>query len=487
MTAKLTDRALTTLAPLVLACGASPATVFAAASDEQQRPPNVIYIISDDHAHGDYGFMGNDRVHTPNLDRLAAQSARYPHAYVPASVCRPSLATLLTGLYPHQHGIHFNHPPPGYRELGRAASPAAYAAARQAAVDLFRRSVTLPQVLARHGYASFQAGKHWEGTYRDAHFTEGMTVNRPCFEQPWNRRLPGGSWVAHGNGDAGLLIGRQTMDPVFDFIDRHAQRPFLVWYAPVLPHEPHDAPQRYRSLFTGHDVPTQKDAPKRKEVPDHKLGYYANIAWFDHTVGQLMAHLDRRGLSQNTLLVYVADNGWSNAPGSAKQDPRSKRSPFEKGIRTPLLLHWPGRIEPATHEGLVSSVDLFPTVLSALGVARPDSLPGIDLMPSATGQARLAPGRPVMGAIYPGDASSLGHPERDVAYRWIRQGNLKLIVPHARPNAKPWKAYVTRTTLYDLGSDPAETGNLAEDPRYAADERRLRQLLDAWWPAAGPR
>ena len=76
----------------------------------QQRPPNIVMIISDDQTYTDFGFMGNARVQTPNLDSLARKSARYTHGYVPSSVCRPSLVTLLTGLYPHQHGIHFNHP-----------------------------------------------------------------------------------------------------------------------------------------------------------------------------------------------------------------------------------------------------------------------------------------------------------------------------------------------------------------------------------------
>ena len=79
--------------------------------------PNVVLIVSDDQSYRDFGFMGNDRVHTPHLDRLASQSARYPNGYVSMSVCRPSLATLLTGLYPHQHGIHFNHPPPGLKAM----------------------------------------------------------------------------------------------------------------------------------------------------------------------------------------------------------------------------------------------------------------------------------------------------------------------------------------------------------------------------------
>lgn len=433
--------------------------------------PNVVFIISDDQAYGDYGFMGNRLVHTPNLDALAARSARYVNGYVPSSVCRPSLATLLTGLYPRQHGIHFNHPPPGFRELGRLPSADAYYAARAEAVDLFRNSPTLPAILGKAGYVSFQAGKHWEGTYRDAAFDEGMTVNKPCFDQPWNRKLASGEWVAHGNGDAGLVIGRKTMQPVFDFMNRNADRPFLLWYAPVLPHEPHDAPAKYRRRFEGNP-----------DVAQHMVGYYANIAWFDDTVGQLVRHLDARDLTKNTLFVYVCDNGWTTQSDSPKQDKRSKRSPFENGIRTPVLLRWDGVIQPATHAGLVNSIDLLPTVLAAIGIdPSPYDLPGIDLMPSARGDEPLDPNRPVFGGIYPGDASSLGHPLRDVAYRWARHGSLKLIVPHPNDTGKAWNRYIDHVTLFDVDEDPGETTDLSGSAEYADDVARLMRLLGDWW------
>ena len=95
-------------------------------------------ILADDHSYRDFGFMGNKLVHTPNIDQLALQSARYPNGYVPMSVCRPSLATLLTGLYPHQHGIHFNHPPPGLGAMRRTMSAEEYRQTRAKADYLIR-------------------------------------------------------------------------------------------------------------------------------------------------------------------------------------------------------------------------------------------------------------------------------------------------------------------------------------------------------------
>lgn len=189
--------------------------------------PNVVLIISDDQAYTDFGFMGNSEVRTPHLDRLAARSARYVNGYVPSSVCRPSLVTLLTGLYPHQHGVYFNHPPPGNAAFNKMTKED-YVRTRDRSSYLIRAVPTLPRLLGRKGYVSFQTGKFWEGNFRNAGFTEGMTLDRasdaPAFG---NRKLPDGSVVAHGNGDAGLVIGRVTMKPIDDFLDKHAGQPFF--------------------------------------------------------------------------------------------------------------------------------------------------------------------------------------------------------------------------------------------------------------------
>ncbi len=442
---------------------------WGAPSDPSDARANVVLIVSDDQTYADYGFMGNDVVRTPHLDRLASRSARYPNGYVPTSVCRPSLATLLTGLYPHEHGIHFNHPPPGLRAM-RGMTAAQYRACRARAEGLIRAVPTLPGVLAEHGYACFQSGKHWEGDYRNAGFTHGMTTGMPTDPPNYGTRTQAnGEWVAHGNGDAGLDVGRDTMQPVWDFIDAHADRPFFLWYAPFLPHSPFDAPARYVEQYAD-----------RPDVPDHLVGYYANITRFDDTVGELIGYLKRKGLARRTLFVFIADNGFrpSRKPTSSgdyrRHDERSKWSPYEDGMRTPVLVRWEGHVEPATHEGLVRAVDVVPTVLSAVGLADAiGGLPGVDLMPSALGRSER-PERPAFGEVYPNDAASLGQPGRHVQMRWVRSGDLKLIV--RQPGVEE-----DRVELFDLADDPGEARNLAGDPRYADDVRRLRALVDDWW------
>ena len=429
--------------------------------------PNFVVIIADDQAFGDFGFMGNEHVRTPHLDRLAAQSARYPNGYIPTSVCRPSLATLLTGLYPHQHGIHFNHPPPGLNRM-RRMSGAQYVETRAKAEHLIRESPTLPRVLARHGYVSFQAGKHWEGDYRNAGFTHGMTTGRAQASDKYGTRpQANGDRVAHGNGDAGLAIGRDTMKPVYDFIDQHADKqPFLVWYAPFLPHTPFDAPKQFKRPYEF-----------AKGLPQHLVGYYASITRFDATVGDLVSHVERKGLADNTVFIFVVDNGYRPKGSGHYRDEnkRSKWSPYENGVRTPILIRWDGHAKPATHDGLVQSVDIAPTILAAAGVAertRPQ-MPGIDLIPSACGQQPL-PNRAAFGAVWPNDASVLGQPSRDLLSRWVRSGDYKLIVSQEKDDGR----YLE---LFNLATDSAERRNLARDTDQSPRIARLLAMLDDWW------
>jgi arylsulfatase A len=448
--------------PIVLAVPISAGEPNAAAGR-----PNIVLIVADDQSYRDFGFLGNDRVHTPRIDQLAARSARFPHGYVPTSVCRPSLATLLTGLYPHQHGLHFNHPPPGLRAM-QSLTAAEYHRTRATSDPYIERVPTLPRLLARHGYACLQTGKHWEGNFRTAGFTHGMTTGLPATPRDaehGTRQLANGEWVAHGNGDAGLAIGRDTLQPIRDFVAEHAgRRPFLVWYAPFLPHAPFNAPPRFRDLYEGSDV------------PPHLLPYYAEIARFDETVGELLDVLAAHDQLANTLIVMVSDNGFRPQEANPeRQNDRSKLSHFEDGLRTPILVRWDGHTQSGEHTALVQTVDIVPTVLHAAGLADEITprMRGIELLTAASGGTPLSD-RPAFGAIYPNDATELGRPSRHVRGRWIREGRFKLVVPGPTKPPIP-------TSLYDLGHDPEELVNLAADPQHADRIARMTRTLDAWW------
>ncbi|TDU81460.1 arylsulfatase A-like enzyme [Prosthecobacter fusiformis] len=439
--------------------------------------PNIVYIIADDHAFRDFGFMGSKEAMTPNLDKLASQSARFVNGYVTTSLCSPSLGVMLTGRYPHQSSLTYNHPPPGNSAFNKMATRAEYEKARSPAFEIIRRQPTLPRALGQLGYHSLQTGKFWEGHFSNAGFTEGMTLFEPRPGQDYggNRVMENGQLAAHGNGDHGLKIGRETMQPIADFLDRTAgKQPFFIWYAPFLPHQPHDSPQRFFDLHQG------------RGIAAHKIPYLASISQFDDSVGELIAMLESRSLTKNTLIVFISDNGWTPSLKREKKKPdefahtlESKYSPFEDGLRTPILFRWDGHVQPATHEQLVSSVDLLPTVLEALGT--PDIMPGLpgrSLWQAAQGKAQLEQ-QPVFGEIYPGDATALGQPSKDIAYRWVRDGSLKLLMPHNHHEKTAWRGYVKELSLFDVVKDPGEKHNLAST--HPQDVQRLLHLLNQWW------
>lgn len=418
----------------------------ARAADGAKSPPNVVLIISDDHAWTDYGFMGHPQVKTPRLDRLAAESLTFKRGYVPSSLCCPSLATILTGRFPHQHKITSNDPPLPQGKKGAAANQdPEYRALRRRMIANVEQVPTLPRWLADKGYLSFQSGKWWQGDFRRGGFTNGMTHGD--LDQ-------GGR-----HGDQGLEIGRKTMQPIFDFIDaaQKDRKPFFVWYAPMMPHDPHTPPERL----------LEKYKPLTPSL--HVAKYWAMVEWFDETCGQLFDHLEKRQLSRDTLVVYVTDNGWIQNPQQPRYAPKSKQSQYDGGLRTPIMLRWPGVIQPQMSDHLVSSIDLAPTILNAVGIKIPADLPGLDLRDEAARAKRTG----VFGECFTHNAVDIDRPASSLRWRWTVQGQAKLIVPCAanEPDAV--------VELYDLASDPHETKNLAS---ARPDEvAKLRKQLDEWW------
>ena len=410
--------------------------------------PNVVLIISDDQAWTDYGFMGHPHIKTPHLDRLAARGHLFRHGYVPSSLCSPSLATILTGLYPHQHRVTSNDPPlPQGAGRGRAERNATYQAQRQEVIGYFDRLPTLPRALGESGYASFQAGKWWGGSYRRGGFTEGMTHGETA---------KGGR-----HGDEGLKIGRQTMDPVLEFIDRSAEasKPFFLWYAPMMPHSPHNPPDRLLSKYR--DI-----APSLQHAK-----YWAMCEWFDESCGALLGHLEKRGIADNTVVLFLADNGWIQDPKADRYAPRSKQSQYDGGLRTPIIVSWPGKVRPEVSDHPVISIDLAPTILALAGRKPTPDMQGVNLLDESAVNGRTT----IFGEIFTHNAVDIHRPASSLRYRWALSNNLKLILP-AKQNTPDGGA-----ELYDLAADPQEQHNLAS--ARPQDVERLTKQIDAWWPA----
>ncbi len=421
---------------------------------DANNTPNIVYIISDDQAWTDYAFAGHPHIRTPNLDKLAAQSVVFDRGYVPTALCRPSLATLVTGQFAHRHGVTGNDPSPRHAKRGSRL----YNERRAKLISYLDKFDTLPELLRERGYLSHQSGKWWEGSYKHGGFTHGMTRG---FPEPNGR-----------HGDDGLKIGRQGMEPIESFVD-HAvaeKKPFFLWYGVFLPHTPHNPPGRILKKYRQQGIP----------LPVAK--YYANCEWFDETCGQLIAILEKRKLRDDTLIVYVTDNGWINRTDRSAYAPRSKQSPNEGGVRTPIMFSWPnGGLKPSKRSEVVSSIDLFPTVLAAAGARIPDDVPGVNLLNNL--QRRLPIKRPgIFGEGFAHDIADIKTPEASLLYRWRIEGRWKLLLTYDG-EVNRYKSSHPRTEkrpqLFDLLKDPHEKKNLAEQhPGVVAD---LAAKIAAWW------
>ena len=422
-----------------------------------QKSPNILYIISDDQAWTDYGFMGHPQIRTPYLDRLAKESVLFERGYVPTALCRPSLATLINGQYAYKHGITGNDPSPKTYPRNKQI----HNQKKAQLISFLDRFDTLPSLLGKKGYLSHQSGKWWEGNFKHGGFTHGMTRGFP---------KPGGR-----HGDDGLKIGRAGLQPIEEFVD-HAmelKKPFFLWYGVFLPHTPHNPPERLLKPYSG------------LALPPSIAKYYAMCSWFDETCGQLIEILESRNLRDDTIIVYVTDNGWIQNPEKKGYAPRSKQTPYEGGIRTPIMFSWPnGNLKNGKRNELISSIDLFPTVLAATGSELPEDLPGINLM-DCLKKARPVKRKGIFGETFAHDIANLENPEASLLFRWMIEGKWKLILTydgevnryqstHPREEKRP--------QLFNLLKDPSEEKNLAKyNPDIVA---RLSDKIAQWWPVA---
>ena len=390
------------------------------------QQPNIHVLMSDEHDAAVTGCYGDLVVRTPHLDRLARERIVFTHAFSTSSLCRPTLRSLLTGLEPYTVEV-------------RIAAARRVERARPALEEVFE---TLPERLGERGYVSFQGGKFWEGTFEMGGFTHGMTrtfSTAAMFTKDLTKLC----------GSEGLTLGRETLQPLWDFLDVHSDRPFFVWYAPMLPHAPFDAPERFRRLYEGDPVP-----PSVRR-------YRANLTRFDATVGEVLDRLEELGLRQNTLVLYVSDNGWNSAPDapiSVMGGSKGKGSIYELGFRTPLVLSWPGVLAAgARDDRLVSLVDVFATILDFAGAEPVPCASGRSLLPLLVGRGDFQR-ESVIGGRFDQRPRPLFLRTRTWRYVWF---------PRDQPEE-----------LYKIEEDPFETRNVAD--AHPEQIGRFRDELARW-------
>ena len=427
-------------------------------SDER---PNVVLILSDDQSWTDYSFMGHKMIETPVLDKFAKESLTYTRGYVTSPLCRPSLASIFSGLHTPAHGITGND----IRKKGKAKGKFNRNHVEEGKIHEqiyadYEKRDGLARLLGKAGYLSLQTGKWWEGKPQRHGFTYAMTHADPA---------KGGR-----HGDAGLKISREGIKPIQGFLDEAAkeEKPFFIWHAPFLPHTPHNPP---KELF---------DKYLKKGESKFVARYYAMVEWFDQTCGELFEEFEKRGLAKNTIVIYVTDNGWIQSVDSGRYAPLSKQAPYEMGIRTPIMIKWPGKVESKMDKKtLVSSIDIAPTILKMVGVGVPKAMTGVDLRDTAALKKRDV----VFGFDGNHDMFDINDRTANMESRYVVKGDWKLLLHDSENYGLPYDGKSAahpnnlegKPELYNVKADPHEKNNLAEaNPEKVAE---MTKVLDAWW------
>jgi N-acetylglucosamine-6-sulfatase len=448
-------------------------TLFAA-ENEKAKPRNIVFVLSDDHRYDFMSFMDQapDFLETPNMDRMAKQGAHLTNVFVSTSLCSPSRASILTGQYMHNHKIVDNQRP----------AP--------------EGTVFFPQYLQKVGYQTAFVGKWHMGHDHDA--------PRPGFDH----------WVSFkGQGkyfDPTLNINNKRQnfkgyttdvltDQVLDWLKdgRDTDKPFLMYLSYKAVHYPFQPADRYKDRYEKDKVPrpeTMANTERNYQTQPHwvrqrrysihgvdhmETGQYDNdpvpsfddlyrqycetVHGLDENLGRVLNYLDRSGLSESTLVIYMGDNGFE----LGEHGFYDKRDAFEESIRVPMLAYAPSLIEPGTKvTQMLQNIDIAPTILAAAGLQKPKSakMDGSSFLPMLKGNS--IPWRDHILYEYYWEWN---FPATPTVFA-IRNERYKYIFYHG-----VWD----HNGFYDLQTDPLERHNLINVPAYKSkiDEMK-KQLFD---------
>ena len=442
---------------------ASPLVCSAAAADQR---PHIVYINADDLGVRDVGSV-EAAFRTPHIDRLAEQGVVFANAYAPAANCAPSRACVLSGQWTPRHGVYTVR----NSDRGRAATRRLVPTPNR--IFLSPETVTLAEHLRGAGYRTIHLGKYHIG--RDP-LADGFDVNvggdesgSPAggYDSPWETSAMA-AWdgtVDHPTHRADVFAREAAA-----FLREHAaaDRPLFVHFAPYLVHTPLTL------------VPEHADGYAEAGIDPR---YGSMVTKLDEAVGAVLAALDESGLAESTLVVFSSDNGGVAAIHSQRPFRGGKGSYYDGGIREPLIVRWPARVAGGrTLDEVVGTLDLFPTLLDAAGIALPtgESAPdGASLLPLLTGEGTWRP-RPLFWhfPVYLQAYAGAKDDARDPLFR-TRPGS-------AMRDGR-WKLHEYfedgAIELYDLAADPGERTDLAAAmPDRAA---ALHRQLIAWRERTG--
>ena len=442
-----------------------------------QRPaasaPNVLFIMTDDQRQDAMSAYGNAILRTPNMDRIGAGGIRFTESFVTNSLCAPSRASILTGLWSHAHGVTTNGSgPQNYNQQGIA-----------------EEQTTWVELLRRAGYHTGLVGK-WHLRSRPTGFDEWVIFpSQGIYRDP---DMIAGDTHLRLRGHADDVVGDQALE----FLRaRPKDRPFCLLYQFKSPHRAWMPAERFAHAFENVAIPVPRtfedrldaaalrnaelaladmpdfrdrgvrpDLPvaerKRRNLEELVRNYYRVLLSVDENVGRVLDWLDANALAENTIVVYTSDNGFF----LGEHGLFDKRLMYEPSIRVPLLVRHPARIPAARVDRahMVLNVDVGPTLLELAGVPVPTRMQGRSMVPLLEG--RDVPWRDAF--LYEYYEYPAEHCVRK--HRGVRTARWKLIHFWEQPE---------EYELFDLQADPDETRDLAADPRHRATLAMLKSRL----------
>ena len=421
--------------------------------------PNLLFVLVDQWRFCSFslGEVHDAQVQTPNLDAFANEGLRWRKAYSTQPVCSPERSTLMTGRYPHQHGVVQNNLmiPPGNR--------------------------CLAEVFTEAGYATHYIGKtHYDGAAQPGFIPHGWRRRGFNFYQGFNRNhvyMPTTESDVRTFDDDGrqMVEAVNRYEPEFQtelamkFIEKNKTHPWFCYLSWGPPHTPYSqVPAEYKSYSLTRDD-LRSNVPETADPRGGLENYFAQCTALDDNFGQLMQFLKDQGLADNTLVVFTADHGDMHR----SHDLTFKSKPEEESAHIPLFMRMPGTVASAhVSDTLIGGVDIMPTLLNLCGLPAQKTCTGVDKSKAARGEPM-----PEIDSIYC---------EYQEDWRMVRSSQYKLVM---RDQAEMLIENVS--DLFDMDADPYELNNLATEPAYASVKQQLFDRLVQWiadtddpWPGA---
>lgn len=439
------------------------------------RPRNVIFILVDDMRHDVMGFAGHPFVQTPHIDRLAGEGTHFRNAFVTTSLCSPSRASILTGQYMHKHHVvdNNNPVPPG--------------------------TVFFSQYLQQAGYATAFIGK-W-------HMGHDSDKPQPGFDRWVSFRghghyfAPGPQWRLNVDGkhvpQRGYITDELTDYAINWLKQQSAEKPFFMYLSHKAVHAEFQPAARHRTLYSDVEIPelaSQANTPANYrgkpmwvknqrnswhgvdfpyhstlDVREYYREYCRTLAAVDDSVGRIMNFLNERGLADDTVVIFMGDNGFL----FGEHGLIDKRCAYEESIRIPLVVRCQEVFKPGTKiESMVANIDIAPTILELAGLTAPNDMDGRSFVGLATGAISADAWRKHLLYEYHWEWS---FPHTPTMFA-LRGKRFKFIQHHG-----VWDL----DELYDLEADPKESRNLYFDSKHASVVKEMRDALDAELRARG--